>query len=177
MFTTNQTAGPSRSNDGFAVIFQTALSEYETVTGKSLSIHPLATQLNSCDSPQAVSTVLQSQAQAFTKFRKNDEKLMERLNPIVHILFTFSATLGEGVGLVSICFGSGLLVYDILLSAIFTSENHLYRDWCTSCRRSLSCVPLAHSSNIQTHRQQGMLSRTITNSSTSSNVSISSSIV
>jgi hypothetical protein len=101
MSTTNQTAGPSRSNDNFAAIFQTALTEYETTTGRPLRAHPLATQLNSCDSPQAISSVLRTQAQVFTKYRNNHEKLMDRLNPMVHILFMFSATLGEGVGLVS----------------------------------------------------------------------------
>jgi hypothetical protein len=97
----NQIAGPSRSNDNFVAIFQAALSEYETLTGKPLRTHPFATQFDSCDSPEAVSDVLRSQAQAFNKFRKADEKLMTYLDPTVHVLFTFSATLGEGIGLVS----------------------------------------------------------------------------
>jgi hypothetical protein len=101
MSATNQTAGPSRSNDNFATIFQAALSEYETVTGKPLRTHPFATQLDSCDNPEAISAVLRSQAQAFNKFRKADEKLMTYLDPTVHVLFMFSATLGEGIGLVS----------------------------------------------------------------------------
>jgi hypothetical protein len=101
MSTTNQTAGHSRSNDNFTAIFQLALSEYETVTGKPLRIHPFATQLESCDSPQAVSSVLRTQAQASGKSRKSDERLMACLDPTIHILFTFSATLGEGIGLVS----------------------------------------------------------------------------
>jgi hypothetical protein len=46
--------------------------------------------------------VFQKQAQAFDKFRKGNDKLMAWLTPIVNILFTFSGTLGEGIGLVSI---------------------------------------------------------------------------
>jgi hypothetical protein len=38
----------------------------------------------------------QTQAQALNTFRKRDKKLMAWLDPIVHILFTFSAMLGEG---------------------------------------------------------------------------------
>jgi hypothetical protein len=101
MSTINQTAGPSRSADNFKAIFQAALNDYQTVTGKSLDSHPFATQLDSCDSPQAVSNVLRTQAQAFSNSRKRNEKLMAWLDPTVNILFTFSATLGEGIGLVS----------------------------------------------------------------------------
>jgi hypothetical protein len=101
MPTTNETAGPSRSNDNFTAIFHVALNEYETVTGKPLCTHPFATQLEICDSPQAVSSVLRRQAQASSKSRKGDERLMACLDPTIHILFTFSATLGEGIGLVS----------------------------------------------------------------------------
>ena len=103
MSTTNQTAGPSRSNQNFAAIFQSALSEYETVTGKPLRDHPFATQFDRCDSPEDVLNVLRTQAQALSESRKCDERLMAWLDPTVHILFTFSGTLGEGIGLVS-CF-------------------------------------------------------------------------
>jgi hypothetical protein len=101
MSSSNQAAGPSRSNNNFLAIFQAALSEYETVTGKSLLTHPFATQLESCGNPQAVLSVLRTQAEAFTKFRNRNEKLMAWLDPTVNILFTFSSTLGEGIGLVS----------------------------------------------------------------------------
>jgi hypothetical protein len=102
MSTANQIAGPSRLNDGFSVIFQAALSKYKTVTGKSLRAHPFATQLERCDSPQVVSSVLRAQFQVFGKFRGDDEKLMTWLDPIVNILSTFSARLGEGIiGVVS----------------------------------------------------------------------------
>jgi hypothetical protein len=100
MSAVNQTAGPSQTNS-FTAIFHAATSEYQRVTGNLLDDHPFSAQLVSCDSPEAVSNVLRMQAQAFSKFRKGDEKLMAWLDPIVHILFTFSGTLGEGIGLVS----------------------------------------------------------------------------
>jgi hypothetical protein len=101
MSTSNQTAGPSRFTDNFTAIFNAAENEYQSVTGKPLDTHPFATQLDSCDSPEAISNFLQTRAQAFSKFREGDEKLMAWLNPTVNILITFSATLGVGIGLVS----------------------------------------------------------------------------
>ena len=99
MSATTQTAGPSTNN--FTAIFNAASIEYQRLTGKSLDTHPFAAQLDTCQNPEAVSKVLRTQAQAFSKFRKGDEKLMAWLDPTIHILFTFSATLGEGIGLVS----------------------------------------------------------------------------
>jgi len=95
----NQTAGPS--TDNFTAIFNAASTEYRNATGKHLDTHPFAAQLDVCRSPDAVCDLLRTQAQAFSKSRKRDEKLMAWLDPIIHILFTFSATLGEGIGLVS----------------------------------------------------------------------------
>ena len=101
MSTSNQPAGPSNRTDNFTAIFNAASTEYARVTGKRLDTHPFAAQLDACDTPKAVSDLLRTQAQAFSKFRKGDEKLIAVLDPMVHILFTFSATLGEGIGLVS----------------------------------------------------------------------------
>jgi hypothetical protein len=103
MSTINQVAcpGPSRSTDNFTAIFQAAASEYESVTGNCLDAHPFATAFDSCDNPEAILNVFQTQAQTFDKFRKGDEKLLTWLDPMVHVLFSFSATLGEGIGLVS----------------------------------------------------------------------------
>jgi hypothetical protein len=102
MSTTNQTAGPS--TDNFSAIFNVASAEYQRLTGKSLDTHPFAAQLDTCQNPEAVSNVLRSQAQAFSKFREGDERLMAWLDPTISILLTFSDTLGEGIGLVSTSF-------------------------------------------------------------------------
>jgi hypothetical protein len=102
MSASDQTAGPS--TDNFTAIFNAASVEYQTLTGKSLDTHPFAAQLDSCHNPEAISDVLRTQAQAFSKFRKGDERLMAWLDPMVHILCTFSDTLGEGIGLVRTSF-------------------------------------------------------------------------
>jgi hypothetical protein len=100
MSTSDQTADPSTSN--FTAIFDAASQEYKTLTEQDLGTHPFAAALDSCDSPDAIVAVFRKQAQTFDRFRKGDDKLMAWLTPIVNILFTFSATLGEGIGLVSL---------------------------------------------------------------------------
>jgi len=100
MSTSNQTTDPSTSN--FAAICDAASQEYKSLTKKDLATHPLAAAIESYNSPDSILNVFRTQASAFDKFRKGDDKLMEWLTPIVNTLFTFSETLGEGVGLVSL---------------------------------------------------------------------------
>jgi len=99
MSANNQTAGPS--TDNFTAIFNAALTEYQRVTKIPLDTHPLAALLDACDSPEAVSNILRTQAQAFNQFPQGVEKWMVWLDPIINILYTLSATLVEGIGLVS----------------------------------------------------------------------------
>jgi hypothetical protein len=94
------TASSSTSN--FQYIFNASLQAYDNKTKNKLLNHPLATQLQPCDSPIAVLSVLQDLIQQFEQRRTSDERLNTWLNPIVNVLCSFSDTLGEGVGLVSI---------------------------------------------------------------------------
>ncbi len=100
MSTNIQTTGPSAAN--FTAILDAASKEYKILIGQDLQTHPLAAALDNFSSPESVLNVFRRQAQAFDKFRKGDDKLIAWLTPVVNILFTFSGTLGEGVGLVSI---------------------------------------------------------------------------
>ena len=95
---------PNASTSNFTPIFQAAYDEYKKLAGHDLATHPFAAELDQCDSPDSILDVLRKQAQAFARSRKGDEKLMAWLNPIVHVLFTFCGSLGEGIGLVSILF-------------------------------------------------------------------------
>jgi hypothetical protein len=90
----------SSSSSNFQSIFNASLQAYDNKTKNKLLDHPLATQLQSCDSPNAVFTVLQDQVQQFDQRRTSDERLKNWLNPTVNVLYAFSATLSEGVGLV-----------------------------------------------------------------------------
>ena len=99
MSTNAQSANPLA--DKFTAIFKAASNEYQQITGKCLDSHLFTTQLDTCNSPEAVSTVLRTQAQAFGSFCKGDDNLMAWLDPTIKILSMLSATLGEGIGLVS----------------------------------------------------------------------------
>ncbi|KAN0141609.1 hypothetical protein V8E53_000071 [Lactarius tabidus] len=88
------------SSSHFQLIFNAALKAYEKKTKRDLITHPLATQLQTCDSAAAILTALQGQVDDFDLARKSDERLTRWLNPTVNVLLTFSATIGEGVSLV-----------------------------------------------------------------------------
>jgi hypothetical protein len=92
----------SSSSANFQSIFNASLQAYDNKTKNKLLDHPLATQLQSCDSPNAVLTVLQDLVQQFDQNRTSDERLKSWLDPTVNVLCAFSDTLGEGVGLVSL---------------------------------------------------------------------------
>ena len=100
MSTSNQTTDTPTSN--FTAIFDAASQEYKTLTKQDLGTHPFAAALEGYNSPNAILGIFRKQAQAFDKFCKGDDKLMAWLTPIVKILFIFSSTLGEGIGLVSL---------------------------------------------------------------------------
>ncbi|KAH8988131.1 hypothetical protein EDB86DRAFT_2057744 [Lactarius hatsudake] len=84
----------------FQSIFHASLKAYEKQTKKDLLSHPLAARLQSCNSSAAILAVLQEQVQEFEQSRSVDERLTKWLGPTVNVLYAFSATLGEGIGLV-----------------------------------------------------------------------------
>jgi len=84
----------------FQNLFNTALEAYEKKTKKNLLTHPLSAGLQHCHSPGAILLVLQELIQRFDQRRCRNERLRRCLNPIVNVLYAFSTTIGEGVGLV-----------------------------------------------------------------------------
>ncbi|KAH9023703.1 hypothetical protein EDB84DRAFT_1440898 [Lactarius hengduanensis] len=90
----------SSSTPNFQPIFNEALKEYKKKTGKELTTHPLADEIKSCDSPEAILAVLQGKANELNQSQSSDERLTKWLAPTVNVLNALSATLGEGVGLV-----------------------------------------------------------------------------
>ncbi len=92
----------SSSSSNFQSIFNAALGAYEKKTKCKLYTHPLASRLQSCDSPTATLSVLQELIQQFDRRRSSDERLTNWLNPTVNVLYAFSGFIGQGVGLVSL---------------------------------------------------------------------------
>jgi hypothetical protein len=90
------------SSSSFNSIIYNALEAYQKRTKKNLLSHPLAEQLQTCNSPGAILHVLQQQVQEINQSESGDEMLTKWLDPTVKVLYAFTEALGEGVGLV--CF-------------------------------------------------------------------------
>jgi hypothetical protein len=90
------------STSNFQLIINNALKVYETHTKKDLIAHPLAAQLQACNSPADILAILQQQVQGLDQSRSSNERWTRWLDPTVNILYALSETLGEGVALVSL---------------------------------------------------------------------------
>ncbi|KAF8258035.1 hypothetical protein EI94DRAFT_1708386 [Lactarius quietus] len=139
------------SSSNFQVIFNTAVRAYERKTKKDLLAHPLASQLQPCDSTASILAVLQGQVDNLNQARGSDERLTNWLGPTINVLLAFSDTLGEGVSLVFspakvIFAGAGVLLQaakdvmaaqDALIDIFERIENFFKRlESYTSVRRS-----------------------------------------
>ena len=92
----------STSNSNFASIFNAALTSYKRKTKKDLTSHPLLPKLQSCNSPEAILTVLREEIPTFNQSHNGDDRLTNWVKPTVNVLYAFSSTIGQGVGLVCI---------------------------------------------------------------------------
>jgi hypothetical protein len=138
-------ASTSTSQSNFASIFNVALEKYNRKTKQDLAKHPLFPRLQSCDSPEAILTVLRENIPDFDQSENSDDGLTTWITPTVNVLYSFSATLGGVVGLVNISIFPYHIVQsnNIYLSGIPASEHNLYRDWCSSPGPCLSPFPCA----------------------------------
>jgi len=70
--------------------FEAALKDYEKKTGITLDKHPLAEELQNCNSVESVAAVLNEQTQAFNEFREKD-KILKPLTNTLSVLQKLSA--------------------------------------------------------------------------------------
>ena len=92
-------SGPSH----FQELFEAAFRDYETQTGKSLTNHPLAEKLQSCDSVESVTALLREQTETSCKIRGGDKVLkpLKNVLSVLHKLSSSSAVnFGQHFGLV-----------------------------------------------------------------------------
>ncbi|KAF8465160.1 hypothetical protein DFH94DRAFT_848720 [Russula ochroleuca] len=131
------------SSSSFQELFSAALRDFEGQTGTRLVEHPFAKQLETCDSVDSITAILQEQAQIFRKFRGDDGKIMKSVKSSVDVLYTLSIStvLGEGIGLPfppakAIFAGIAILLaavkdvsasYDALVDLFASFENFLSR--------------------------------------------------
>ena len=90
------------SSTTLRALFDTALQDYNNKTGNTLADHPIAKQLETCESVDSIISILQEQARSFREFRENDGRLMKALNSSVDVLCapSISSALNEAIGLV-----------------------------------------------------------------------------
>jgi hypothetical protein len=93
----------SGSSSNFQSIFDAALNQYKKKTKNDLVAHQLTARLESCTSPGAILFVLDEQygVQDFVQSRTGDERPKQWLSATANVLYAFSATIGQGVGLVN----------------------------------------------------------------------------
>ena len=96
----------STSRSNLDAIFHGALRAYKKKTGNDITSHPLATELQSCDSLDAILAVLRNQIPTPDQSQNGDETFAKYIIPTINVLYTLSDTLGEGVGLVIITISS-----------------------------------------------------------------------
>jgi hypothetical protein len=88
----------SASYSNFAPIFNAALESYKRKTKKDLASHPLLPRLQSCNSAEDIITVLRDQFPVSSQSRNGDDVLPKWVAPTVNVIYAFSATIGQGVG-------------------------------------------------------------------------------
>ena len=85
------------SSSNFQLIFNDASEAYEKRTGKSLCAHPLAAQLQVCNSPSSILALLQQQVQVLVQPQSSDGRRTKWMRKKI---FAFSRTFGEKIWLV-----------------------------------------------------------------------------
>lgn len=91
----------SGSSSRLQELFEAALHDYEKQTGIALAEHPLAGQLQNCDSVESFTVVLHEQTKAFNEFQGSN-KIMKPFKSALSVLYKLSAfaNLGQDFGLV-----------------------------------------------------------------------------
>ena len=119
-------ASSSSSSSNFQLIINNALNTYSKRTKNDLRAHPLASQLQSCDSPSAIVAVLQEQLQGLDQSRRTDERWTKWLDPTVDVLYAFSGILGSGVGLVCFRTCTCLICFLIFMWQLFSPASVIF---------------------------------------------------
>ena len=126
------------SSSNFQSIFDAALSEYTKQTGIDLAIHPSAQTLQNSSSADAILALLEDKAKQFQAYRDGNRKLINCLKPVVQVLHTVSAILGEAATSVSLT-NRGILS-DRILTVLFPGSIPTYKSNLCWCRCPSHCA-------------------------------------
>ena len=89
----SQIPSTATSSTNFETIFTAALEAYNKKAKKDIASHPLATQIQSCNSSSAILAVLRAQVLANDQAQSADEKWTKWLDPTVNVVSAFSPVL------------------------------------------------------------------------------------
>jgi hypothetical protein len=120
----------------FQSLFDSALQDYQKRTKLRLLDHPLAKELEKCDSVDSITAVLQRKARDINQYRGDDGRIMKSVKCTVQVLCTLSTStvLGECIGLVRPDVFVGILIPDIYSTAITGGEGNICRNrYLTRC--------------------------------------------
>jgi hypothetical protein len=135
----------STSRSNLDAVFNAALRTYKKKTGKDITSHPLATELQSCDSSDAILAVLRRQIPITDQSKNSNEAFEKCLIPTVNVLCTLSDTLGGVAGLVIITTSSLLRIGALtpfFLPGFPSVKYNIYWDWCSPHGR-LTCISMS----------------------------------
>jgi hypothetical protein len=97
-----QTPPEASSPSNYQAIFVSALDGYQKKTGKDLTSDPLLCRFETCDSPDAILTILRAQILRPGQPQSRGDKLLTWLNPTINVLNAFSESISGVAGLVSL---------------------------------------------------------------------------
>ena len=116
-FTASTMSLEAVSCSNYQSIFDSALERYKKKTGKDLTKDPLLRSIETCNSPDAVLTLLRAQILGPGQSQSSSDKSTSWLDPTVNVINAFSAAIGGGVGLVSHENRVDQPLFDIILEA------------------------------------------------------------
>ncbi|KAH9968556.1 hypothetical protein BJV74DRAFT_889846 [Russula compacta] len=121
------TPNPSTSRSNVDSIFISAFQAYKKKTRKDITSHPLATELQTCGSPDAILALLRRQIPSSSQSQSENERFTKWLTPTVNVVYSFSATLCGSAGLVNITMPLPLRIFALtVVCQVFPPPNAIF---------------------------------------------------
>jgi hypothetical protein len=109
----------------FQMLFEASLQDYEKQTDITLVEHPLAEQLQHCDSVESFTPVLREHLRARSEFQDGD-RIIKLLNSAVSVLWTLSASINLDLVRPRVLLGCSM---SLILAVIPSCESNM----CWAC--------------------------------------------
>jgi hypothetical protein len=103
--------GPAR----FQMLFEASLQDYEKQTDITLVEHPLAEQLQDCDSVESLTPILREHLYARSEFQDGD-RIVKLLDSAVSVLWKLSASINLDLVRPRVLLGSMSLILAVIPS-------------------------------------------------------------